>query len=639
MPPIIHKENAHLYVVAPVINGERKAFGGIPRNYATHPRGCYESVKAIDFPLIPQADWSALCKQKTEEGSWLGDIRLKGMGGQPIPSRDQNGRGYCHTADTECLTENGWVPWSEYDYSSLLATVNPLTGKMEFQAPFECHVYEYDGEMVYSTNRRVDFGVTPDHRMMVRKWDERRRTLSNEYTFQRAGEIGWYAGLMHAPGGFIGTELERLGIDGDREYLGDDLIALAAVVASDGYAGGTENTENQVSFCCFREDRYPLIAALAHRVGFKEQPERKGVWTRYGAGALAAWMRANCYNGQGLKSVNKRVPELVKWASTRQILHFLKYFGDKNHGNDAQQVYYSSSKRMMDDIQELLLRTGQRGTLCSRGPRHAVMKDGKEIDSSESFTLYVAKEDNLCLDRKKHIERDHYKGLVYCAAVPNGTLITRRNGSVLISGNCWAHSGVSACLLLRCAGNMPYADLSAYAVACIIKSYADEGGWGAEGLDFLTTRGCPTSEFWPQRSVDRANDRPETWADAALHKVTEGWIDLVAQQYDRTMSFAQRATLWLSDGPTIDDFNWWSHSVCGCKLVEGATMRHETRMSNGKLATLQQFDDLWDVNGPTAGFGCMIWNSWSDSWGELGMGVLAGSHAQADGCTAPRVVG
>ncbi len=31
--------------------------------------------------------------------------------------------------------------------------------------------------------------------------------------------------------------------------------------------------------------------------------------------------------------------------------------------------------------------------------------------------------------------------MVYCASVPNQTLITRRNGSVLISGNCVEYLG------------------------------------------------------------------------------------------------------------------------------------------------------------------------------------------------------
>ena len=43
--------------------------------------------------------------------------------------------------------------------------------------------------------------------------------------------------------------------------------------------------------------------------------------------------------------------------------------------------------------------------------------------------------------------------------------------------------------MARAKDNQPYADLSAYAIACIIKGYADEGGWNGESMQFLRERG------------------------------------------------------------------------------------------------------------------------------------------------------
>jgi hypothetical protein len=203
-------------------------------------------------------------------------------------------------------------------------------------------------------------------------------------------------------------------------------------------------------------------------------------------------------------------------------------------------------------------------------------------------------------------------------------------------GYCWMHSGVSAMLLHRCASNQPYADLSAYAGACIIKSYRDEGGWGAEGCDFLAQRGIPTAQFWPQRSMSRDNDKPETWADAAKHKITAGWWDVGTDQYDRKLTWQQLATLWLSDCPTVNDYNWWSHSVCGADLVEGASTWGKLRADSGKRLTRKAFDLIWgmDSDEAGAGWGCRILNSWGDSWSAMGMGVLAAGKAVPDGSVA-----
>ncbi len=604
---IINDQNYAQFVNSPHIgdDGKPRSRGAIPRDFMRCPVGYLPSAKPFDLPLIPESDWQRLLDEQIANKAQLSNIRnTGGPNGGPIPSRDQNGVGYCVTADTEILTEKGWTPYPEYNYSDLAATVNPITGLMEFQRPTAKHVYEYDGEMVYCTNRRSDFGVTPDHRMLVRKWDESKRTLSDQYTFQRAADIGWYAGLMHAPKGFIGTDLERLGIEGDREYLGDDFLAMISIILSDGYVTESEGHTGQVGFCCFNEKRYAMVAALAHRVGFKEVPSRKGVWARYSAHSLAAWIKANCYVGGDFKAASKRVPDLVKCASVRQIDHFLKSFGDQNHSDGSPERYYSNSRRLIDDLQEIILRVGRRGTICHRDARPGHLIDGKPFNANESWELCVSKTERLCIERKKHIEQDHYKGLVYCATVPNGTLITRRNGDVLISGNCWCHSGTSAVLVCRAIANEPYLDLSAFAVGCMIKQYRDEGGWGSEGVEFIADKGIPTSEFWPQRSMSRSNDKPATWENAALHKNLE-WMDLAESG---TLLKQQLVTCLLLGMPVVTDFNWWSHSVLTIDLV-----------------SLNPFKTR-------------IWNSWGDSWSENGTGILEGSKAIPNGALCVRVV-
>jgi hypothetical protein len=174
-------------------------------------------------------------------------------------------------------------------------------------------------------------------------------------------------------------------------------------------------------------------------------------------------------------------------------------------------------------------------------------------------------------------------------------------------GYCWAHSSVSACLLMRAAQNQPYADLSAFAVACIIKNYKDQGGWGSESLEWIAKNGVPTSNTWPQQSMNPANDTPAMRAEAAQNKITE-WMDGEPRDVD------QLVTCLLLNIPVVSDFNWWGHSVCSMDLVAV-----DPAKLPGSLRTL-------------------ILNSWGDSWSQNGAGILEGNKAIPDGMIMPRVI-
>lgn len=75
----------------PIVEGEVVSRGLVPRDYAVQPL----PMKIVEIPLIPRSEWSARIQDMTATQSRLSDLRLIGNNGQPIPSLNQNGQGYC----------------------------------------------------------------------------------------------------------------------------------------------------------------------------------------------------------------------------------------------------------------------------------------------------------------------------------------------------------------------------------------------------------------------------------------------------------------------------------------------------------------------------------------------------------------
>lgn len=177
-------------------------------------------------------------------------------------------------------------------------------------------------------------------------------------------------------------------------------------------------------------------------------------------------------------------------------------------------------------------------------------------------------------------------------------------------GFCWAYSTGAAVTYARGRDGAPYRRLSPHAVACKIKNFRDEGGWCGLSAQFARENGYPTEAEWPAKSMSRSYDTAATWAAAANNKVVEEWFDLTHAVYDQTMTFDMVATQLLLNNPVQCDFNWWSHSVCAIDLV---------RIEAGS-------------------YGLLIHNSWADSWGDAGTGVLRGSQAIPDNAVSSCVV-
>ncbi|WIV67620.1 DNA polymerase domain-containing protein [Natrialbaceae archaeon AArc-T1-2] len=95
----------------------------------------------------------------------------------------------CFTPDTNVLTPDGVCGITDLEVGDEVYSLDPETLQMEVKPVVETHTYpDYDGELVDIETSKIDFRVTPNHRMLVRK-NETNGITDDEYRFVEAGDL------------------------------------------------------------------------------------------------------------------------------------------------------------------------------------------------------------------------------------------------------------------------------------------------------------------------------------------------------------------------------------------------------------------------------------------------------------------
>ncbi|WP_276300615.1 DNA polymerase domain-containing protein [Halorussus lipolyticus] len=126
----------------------------------------------------------------------------------------------CFTPDTEVLTPEGVRNIRDLDVGDEVYSLDPETEEMERKPVVETHAYpDYRGDLVDIETSKMDFRVTPNHRMLVRK-NETNGSTEDGYSFVEAGELDRATNyeLPHDWDGPEGTPIEEI----DLTELADD---------------------------------------------------------------------------------------------------------------------------------------------------------------------------------------------------------------------------------------------------------------------------------------------------------------------------------------------------------------------------------------------------------------------------------
>ena len=567
------------------------------------------------------------------------------------PVFDQGQLGSCHDAITEVLTDNGFKLFASLNGSERLATVNPETSQLTFEVPTRIVRFPYSGEMVCGQNSHLDFKVTPDHKMLVRPWDESARALSSSYQLVPAKDIGWYCGLLskvqwngesasesYTLPGVAHKHLEQrqpkdVPMAGWLRFLGI-YLAEGTMLKRDQQHDGSVSYKIQIAGSKEREKvfiRETLAAVGLHAL---ELEDRFTFENRRAYEALAA------LGLEGVKAAGKFVPAFVFRQSATMIREFLAgHFAGDGCQTVSSKCHYTGSKRLADDLQTLIFLAGYTSRVTVRTARSSMTADGRSIVGTlDEHRISVCEAQGSSIERKGSIATEPYEGDVFCAEVPtHHTLVTRRNGKILVSGNCTANGIAGELEAQAIMQGLPLSVLSRlfiYYNERVMEHTVteDSGAEIRDGIKSVATQGvCPESE-WPYKIGKFAvKPQKQCYSDALKFRaLTYRSVPQVLNTIKSALATARGIVFGIS---VYESFE--SDAVAKSGIVPMPAQNEQ--MLGGHCVRLVGFTDHGYPGIPAGHFiGC---NSWGTGWGKCLAGGTEISLLNGQNSTIESLVG
>ncbi|MDI6826611.1 MAG: glutamate synthase-related protein [Candidatus Aenigmarchaeota archaeon] len=388
-------------------------------------------IAAMSFGAVNKRTKIALAKASTIAGT----ATNTGEGGM-LPEERKHARlliaQYCYDEETEILTKGGWKFFKDLKKSDLVATLNQKTFKLEFQKPKRIIVSPYSGNLCHIKIQQVDLLVTPNHKLFIKRpWKEKfeLETVEN----------------------LVGTSVVKF--KKDFIWNGKNKNSFKLPLVKFGkYTPYKKNVKSlpvkpflkllgyYISEGWCRCDKGSYSVLIPQNKDSKVYKKIKGVLNILPFKYTEINRRGNVvfriFNKQLFhyfsklgKSQYRYIPSEIKELSKNLLNEIFEALidGDGNRRNGKPKYYYTVSKRLADDVQEIALKLGYTANIKRDKEGYRVnLGFSRKITGMSKFKFNLIP----------------YVGKVYCCEVPNHIIFVRRNGKPVWCGNSTGRFGV-----------------------------------------------------------------------------------------------------------------------------------------------------------------------------------------------------
>lgn len=360
----------------------------------------------------------------------------------------------CHDEETRILTESGFKFFRDLTDEDKVAQWDPDTRVMSFVFPKARTAREWNQPLLhFKTRGGLDLMVTHTHRIRARY-----PALGEPWFTETAGDLAKRGGSLKFVGhvnwkGTYKATFVLPGVPRSSGYAGskprtfrmDDWVEFIGYLITEGGLCFNKSKKGKKRPACLKmsqrrtvnPDVYAKIQSCLDRMripytAFPNEKTGDVNWTICGK-QFWLWYAENI----GTKCANIRLPRALLALSVRQLRILFEAMvdgdGSRDHRDNSRGTYYSTSKGLCEDFQEICIRLGLRAVMRLRRKASGNRKTMWVVSWSRGRDYY-AKTPSTATTTVP------YSGKVYCCTVPSGYIITERNGCISYQGNSGENS-------------------------------------------------------------------------------------------------------------------------------------------------------------------------------------------------------
>lgn len=357
----------------------------------------------------------------------------------------------CYDKLTEVLTDSGWKHFEDIDIEKDKFFTMDICQNPSYQYATEKFKYRVKDNLLSFKNKTCDLLVTSNHNMVMLS----EKTGKNY--FKTAQEISNYCSVSIPMNKPIESSLPKYFTLGETKIEMKTWLMFLGLYVAEGCCSKKGNKNNngselyRVTISQSKKanpDKYAMIIKMLDSLPFNYCIQKNNIEIHNKE--LCLYLRKLGYSHE------RYIPNEFKKCSLDElnILWYWLMMGDGCFGTGNTEHYYTTSKRLVDDLQEILATHGFRSVVYTKNPRdkyiknHFVKKENQKI----CYELVKLRRKNTFLEND-FFNYVPYDDFVYCVTVPNHTLLTRRNGKIQWSGNS---IGVALCGMMGFNNSMKF---------------------------------------------------------------------------------------------------------------------------------------------------------------------------------------